>query len=101
MDMEYTAFIGLNDRESYQQEIATEEARRIVISAFGCCTVQDCTGGYVHQNGVQTQENSFKVTIFADSSEEPRIVEACQKIKKALNQEAIYLDSRLATSRQI
>lgn len=99
--IEYIISIGLNDRETYQQEIETEAARQMVYDAFGECTIQDCRGSFRHENGIMTYECSFRVYIYAGEKDEPRIINACRELKNALNQEAIYISKREVNSQMI
>lgn len=101
MDMEYTVSIGLNDKDSRQQEISTEDAYQLVFDTFPDCTVKEYKGSFTHADGERVIERSFQVVIYADSSEKPRIVEACRALKIALNQEAIFLSARPVDSEMI
>ena len=94
MFAEIVVSIGLNDKSTKKQEIATETARKIVFKTFGDCTIQDCRGRYTHESGEVVIEKSFRVTIYADTSELENITEKCKELKVKLNQESIVLSWR-------
>jgi len=67
----YTISVGLNDSESYRQEIETERILRLVSN---CCkeygTSYSCalqTGGYLDESGHFTAENSLALS-FVDGN---------------------------------
>lgn len=94
MNAEFTISIGLNDKDTHTQIIDTEAARQIVFDAFGDCTIQTCTGRFTHENGIVVYETSFRVFVYADSTEAERLAAICQELKISLNQESIVMSWR-------
>lgn len=81
-------FVGLNDKNTLRQEIPTPQARAVISRVVGDCTLNQATGVYTMQsNGVQIQENTIVVDIFARTRSE--VVAICEALKIELNQEAI------------
>lgn len=80
----YEIMIGLNDMKSHVQVIPTDTAIDTIGKTFGSCTIQKCIGFY---NG--EKEISLKVTVYGVMHEKAR--EACQKIRRLLNQECVIL----------
>lgn len=92
----YLLYIGLNDKDTYQQEITTEDARRTVNTicakyADGY-TASDASGGWVDQTGTLTQENTL-VYAFYDISEE-QLVCLMDDVLVALNQNSILVEKQ-------
>lgn len=95
----YNLYIGLNDKDSKQQEIFTLDAYKIIGTICGDCTITEGKGLYTHQDGTQVLETSLIVQII-DFSGTLDIVPVINSIKAALNQESIavireQVDSRL------
>ena len=80
----YEIMIGLNDKDSHKQEMATKEAIKFVGEMLGSCTIQQCIGFY---NG--EQEISLKVTVYGVYFGE--IKNTCKYIRQGLNQECVIL----------
>ena len=84
----YRLFIGLNDKNTLDQEISTQEARGIIARVCGDCTLSEAAGVYTMQsNGVQVSENTIICDLFGRTWSE--IVGICEALKMALNQESI------------
>lgn len=94
MFCEFVLSIGLNDKDTRKQEIATTAAVQIVKDAVGDSTIQLCEGRYTHNDGTQVDEVSLRVFIYDDLENIQRIKDACQYLKRALNQECIVLARR-------
>lgn len=94
MQAEFIVSIGLNDKDSMQQEINTDAAKQIIFDVFGDCTLQLCAGQYTHNSGEVVRENSCRVFTYADHTEKPVMVEKCRRLKTLLNQECIVLSWR-------
>lgn len=99
MITKYTLMIGLNDKNTYRQELTTLEALKRVQNIIGDCTVQEGKGIYTHANGTQVLETTLIITVldFAGSWD---VETVCATLKTALNQESIavvreMIDSRL------
>lgn len=97
MAYKVTFFIGLNDKDTKQQIISTDDARRLLCKCivkyfeFGG-TLSDCYGVYKHCDGsnIIVIESSFKVEIlFFDGDFETRCNRFSAVVKRVLNQESI------------
>lgn len=91
----YTLYIGLNDKDTKQQQIDTMEASKIVQNVLtdttGGGTIFSATGVYRHDNGAIVIENTLRVELVAVAMEAVR--GAVDIIKAALNQESIILQT--------
>ena len=100
MDTIYKFSIGLYDKDSKIQEIATEEAIRVVSAvcleagAYGLSLTQGL-GIYTHEDGSRVFEPSLFVEIFGISQEQADSMVA--GFKRELNQESIMIESRLTS----
>ena len=89
----YTLYIGLNDKDTYAQEISTEEARKIVDEI--CCehvggfTVLHAEGGWTNESGIMTRENTL-VYMFS-GAEEAQITAIMDEALTVLNQSVILV----------
>ena len=87
----YRLFVGLNDQKSKKQEVATEDAMRIVNeyiwANFGGGTVYNGYGVYKHDDGTVVREKSIIIELFYidDNSVELFV----NHLKKVLNQESV------------
>lgn len=95
----YTLYIGLNDKDTHNQEINTLDAYKVVsniLTACGGATVTEGRGIYTHDDGAIVQEPTLVCTIFAAPEESVR--DAALQIKTALNQESIAFEITDVTS---
>lgn len=92
-------YIGLNDKDTKQQEISNLDAKaRISSILFFYCpngfTLQECQGMYRHEDGTVVCENTIKVTLF--NYEFIGISNVINEIKHEFNQESVateYLET--------
>ncbi|WP_246542828.1 DUF3574 domain-containing protein [Fusibacter paucivorans] len=92
---QYTMYIGLNDQDTYQQVIETEEAETIIseiaLEYVDGFTMTNGTGAYKDEDNVITYENSIILT-FIDVSED-QLQAIMDDVRTALNQHAVLLES--------
>lgn len=89
----YTIYIGLNDKDTYEQIITTEDGIRMV---NGICsryvdgyTMQTAKGGWVDEKNILTEENTL-IYSFYEASEE-QIMQIMDDVLKELNQNSILI----------
>lgn len=96
----FTLFVGLNDKDSKQQEINTVDAYKIIstmiTATFDGGTISEATGIYKHQDGTFTTEITLRVEILFASVEQIRPF--VDELKKVLNQEAIAVQKEVINS---
>lgn len=96
----FTMFVGLNDKDSKQQEISTVDAYKIIsnmiASIFDGGTISEATGIYKHQDGTFTTETTLRIEILFASVEQIRPFVA--ELKKILNQETIAVQKEVINS---
>ena len=90
--LSFTIITGLNDKDTKQQEITTEQAEKtiseIILKYADGATLTRCNGIYKHIDGAIIIEQSIKVEIAGISTE--KALKIAGRIKSALNQESIY-----------
>ncbi len=89
-----TLFIGLNDKDSKRQEIATSEARAIlaerIARKIGFGTVSLASGVYTHNNGSTVIENTLRCEFYTE--DDAPVMEFAKWAKARLNQESISVE---------
>lgn len=101
MITKHTLFIGLNDKDTKQQEIDTVSAYKLAIrlmNQFGypAGTITEATGFYTHEDGTFTIEKSLKIEIlFAEKDKTDALI---KQAKISFNQESIALQTEQITS---
>lgn len=97
MEQIFKFSIGLYDKDTKIQEIATEEAIRVVSAvclecgAYGLSLTQGL-GIYTHENGARVFEPSLFVEIFGISQEQADSM--VEGFKASLNQESVMVEAR-------
>lgn len=97
----HTLYIGLNDKDTKQQKIATVEAYKILYNmlraaGYEGATISEATGFYTHENGAIVIEKSLRVEVlFANDKKTDDLI---QQLKIVLNQESIALQVENITS---
>lgn len=96
----FTLFVGLNDKDSKQQEINTVDAYKIIsnmiTASFDGGTISEATGIYKHQDGAFTTETTLRIEILFASVEQ--IKPFVDELKKVLNQETIAVQKEIINS---
>lgn len=89
-----TLMVGLNDKETKQQEINTLDAYKVVGNILNRdCTITEGRGVYTHEDGTQVFEVSLVVDIldFDNSISKEWVKDKIEQIKEALNQECVAM----------
>lgn len=91
MIKKFTLYLGLNDKETKMQKIATVEAFKIVMNLvakrFGGGTIFEAQGIYKHDNGVVVTETTLRIELlFAEAQDVRAFVET---LKEIFNQESV------------
>ena len=93
--MQYVMYVGTNDKDTYKQEIPTEEAKKIVdeicLKYFDGYTIQDAVGAWKDETGTITHENS--IVCYFDYADEETVKKAADEVIKALNQNTVLIES--------
>ena len=87
-----TLYIGLNDKDSKQQEITTIDAYKMVSNVLGVgCTITEGRGIYKHDDGTVVTEVSLVVELldFDSSLDEGWVNHKVIELSHLLNQESI------------
>ena len=92
----YNLYVGLNDKDTKKQEVATEQAKDIVNKVCGDCSIQEIVGYYTHENGEQVKENTLKVELLFKNESDVKLY--CQDLKRYLNQESIAVNKEVSMS---
>lgn len=92
----YTLLIGLNDKDSKQQEVETQDAMKLVTNVVGDNTMQVVQGHYTHEDGTEVDETTLKVELLFKKESDIRLY--CKDIKRLLNQESIAVNKEISMS---
>lgn len=100
MIKKFTLYLGLNDKDSKQQEIATVEAYKIVSnlisSDFDGGTIFEAKGIYKHEDGQIVTETTLRIELLF--TEAIKVKALCETLKKLFNQESIAVQEEVINS---
>lgn len=100
MIKKFTLYLGLNDKDSKQQEIATVEAYKIVSnlisSDFNGGTIFEAKGIYKHEDGQIVTETTLRIELLF--TEAVKVKALCETLKKLFNQESIAVQEEVINS---
>ena len=96
----YTLYVGLNDKDTKVQEIATLEAYKIInkllLSYTDGATIFEAVGIYKHEDGSFVTENTLRIELlFVERETVKTIVDI---LKQVLNQESIAVQHEIVES---
>lgn len=99
----FTLYLGLNDKDTKKQEVATLEAYKIVNNVVNSycdgATIYECQGIYKHDNGEIVFEKTLKIELmFVDRL---TVISVVKDLKKIFNQESIMLQKEIVESELI
>lgn len=90
----YLIYIGMNDKDTYEQYISMEEARELVnnicVNYVDGYTSLEAKGGWVDEKDVLTQEDTL-IYLFTDISEE-QLKRLMDEVLNQLHQNAIMVE---------
>ena len=92
---QYVMYIGTNDKNTYKQEIPTDEAKKIVdeicLKHFDGYTIQDAVGSWKDETGKSTHENT--IVCYFDYADKNEVYEVADEIVKKLNQNTVLIET--------
>ena len=95
-DGQYILYIGLNDKDTYEQIIPTDEARdtvnRICTKYAEGYTVSEANGGWVDETGALTEESTLVYTL--SDVKDKDVISIMDEALAALNQNSILVERR-------
>ena len=95
--IQYTMYIGMNDKDTYEQIISTEDAKTIIdnicFKYLDGYTIQDANGSWVDENGLVTHENTI-VCCFKDADNDT-VYKIADEVIKTLNQNTVLIEKDL------
>lgn len=95
----YTIYIILNDKETYQQSVATEIFTKLIKSTCLGYQVSYSThlqeGGYIHENGEYIQEISAALTLIGIEREKVNAI--ASDLCYFFNQESVLIEERTSS----
>lgn len=91
---QFTLYLGLNDKDSKLQEIATIEAfklvQKLIASSFDGGTIFEAVGVYKHLDGTFTIENTLRIELLEiDNPLLDKVRDLVKTLKSVFNQETI------------
>lgn len=94
----YIIYIGTNDKDTYQQEIPTNEARDMVNAICAKYvegyTASDAKGGWVDETDTLTQENTLVYSFY--NIKEEQLIQVMDEVREKLNQNSILVERQEA-----
>lgn len=94
----YIIYIGTNDKDTYKQEISTEDARNMVNSICAKYvdgyTASDAKGGWVDETDTLTQENTLVYSFY--NVKEEMLIKVMDEVREKLNQNSILVERQKA-----
>lgn len=95
-EKEYVLYIGLNDKDTYEQLIETQVAKQLVsaictryVDGF---TLMEAEGAWVDENKILTSENTL--IYFFREADKDEVEQIMDEVMKILNQNSIMLEER-------
>lgn len=92
---QYVMYIGTNDKDTYEQIISTEEAKKIVdgicFKYLGGYTIQDAIGSWVDDDGNPTHENT--IVCYFDDTDSETVHKIADEVIAALNQNSVLIET--------
>ena len=99
----YTLYLGLNDKDTKKQEIATLEAYKITTNLLTSytdgATIFEANGIYKHDDGTITIEKTLKIELLF--IEKATVLTIIDELKRIFNQEAVVLQEDAINSEMI
>lgn len=92
--IEHILFLGLNDKNTRVQEIATLDAykiamRAVIAAGYDGASITEATGFYTHADGSTVIEKSLRIDILG--AREDATAALIRDLKKIFNQESVLL----------
>lgn len=96
----WTLYLGLNDKDTKVQKIATVEAYKVAMNILSQfvegATIFEANGMYTHENGTMTIEKTLRIELlFTDEETVKKIV---AMLKTVFNQESIAVQKEVINS---
>lgn len=95
----YTLHVGLNDKDTYKQEISDEKAVQIVtdtsLKYVDGFTVYRCQGLYKDSKGQVVKENSLVIEVYDAAEKDMKSI--MDELLASLNQESILIEKEDVT----
>lgn len=96
----WTLYLGLNDKDTKVQKIATVEAYKVAMNILSQfvegATIFEANGMYTHENGTITIEKTLRIELlFTDEETVKKIVAI---LKTVFNQESIAVQKEVVNS---
>ena len=99
-EFKFTLYLGLNDKDTKQQEVSTLEAYKVVknmiVSRFGGGTIFEALGVYTHDDGTITTEKTLRIELLFTNDASVR--DFVQELKSAFNQESVAVEKSVINS---
>lgn len=90
--IKYTLYLGLNDKNTYKQEISTEQAYKMISNIVNGCTISESIGIYTNLKGVKTLEKTLKIEVI-DFENDININDLSNTLGLLFNQESIAVQT--------
>ena len=92
-DVQYVMYLGTNDKDTNEPVASHEEcmemAKDILIKNFGGYTIQEAEGGWINENGTESQEYTLVIYLSDTTSEQVHAV--ADEMIETFNQSSILI----------
>ena len=92
--MQYVMYVGLNDKDTYEQIISTEEAKEII---DGICfryldgyTIQEANGSWIDEKQNPTSEQT--IVCYFNDADEGTVYRIADEVIEKLNQNTVLIE---------
>ena len=91
---QYVMYIGTNDKDTYKQEIPTDEAKKIVdeicLSHFDGYTIQEASGAWKDETDTITHE--YTIVCYFDGADSETVHKVADEVIEKLNQNTVLIE---------
>ena len=91
---QYVMYVGLNDKDTYQQIISTEEAKKIIddicFSYLDGYTIQDAAGSWIDENENATREQT--IVCYFNDADKNTVYKIADEVIDRLNQNTVLIE---------
>ena len=91
---QYVMYVGLNDKDTYEQMISAEEAKKIIdgicFSYLDGYTIQDAVGSWVDEKENATREQT--IVCYFNGADESTVYKIADEVINRLNQNTVLIE---------
>ena len=93
--IQYVMYVGLNDRDTYEQIISTEDAKKIIddicFEYLDGYTIQDASGSWIDEKDNATREQT--IVCYFNDADESTVYRIADEVIDRLNQNTVLIET--------